>query len=122
MPNSKRESPFYELSLIFINKSIQILVHSKVAGNKAAAVEDTNNMDAGRIRQCPINLLLTRLKRADQRIQKTADPAADRGLCKGTSVHTSISSIYGLHYFYMRENGFGLGKFITYGGGMFGTY
>lgn len=79
-------------------------------------------MDAGRIKQCPINLLLTRLKRADQRIQKTADPASDRGLCKGTSVHTSISSIYGLHYFYMRENGFGLGKFITYGGGMFGTY
>lgn len=51
-------------------------------------------MDAGRIRQCPINLLLTRLKRADQRVQKIADPAADKGLYNGTSVHTSISSIY----------------------------
>lgn len=57
-------------------------------------MEDTNNMDADKIRQCPINLLLTRLKRADQRIQKTADPAADNGLYNGTSVYTSISSIY----------------------------
>ncbi|EWG08821.1 hypothetical protein PBF_22192 [Cytobacillus firmus DS1] len=76
------------------SKEIQIPFHSKAADNKAAAVEDTNNMDAGRIRQCLINLLLTRLKRADRRIQKIADPAADKGLCKGTSVHTSISSVY----------------------------
>jgi len=52
-----------------INKDIQIQVHNKDAGKKAAAVEDTNNMDADRIKQCPINLLLTRLKKAGQRIQ-----------------------------------------------------
>ncbi|MBG9585573.1 hypothetical protein ABE26_00240 [Cytobacillus firmus] len=91
----KREAFLKELPLIAINKDIQILVHSKAAGNnKAAAVEDTHNMDAGRTRQCLINHLLTRLKRADQRIQKTADPAAGKGLCKGTFIHTSISSVY----------------------------
>ncbi len=66
-------------------------------------MEDTNNMDAGRIRQCPINLLLTRLKRADQRVQKIADPAADKGLYNGTSVYTSISSIYAYTILYARK-------------------
>lgn len=104
MPNSKRGSLFKCFPLILINKGIQILVHSKVAGNnKAAAVEDTNNMDAGKIRQFPINLLLTRLKRADQRVQKIADPAADKGLYNGTSVHTSISSIYAYTILYARK-------------------
>ncbi|WP_420485096.1 hypothetical protein [Cytobacillus firmus] len=92
--HQKREAFLKELPLIAINKDIQILVHSKAAGNNKAAVADTHNMDAGRIRQCPINLLLTRLKKADQRIQKTADPAADKGLYKGTFIHTSISSVY----------------------------
>lgn len=79
-------------------------------------------MDAGRIRRCPIDLLLTLLKRADQRIQKNADPAAGKDLCKGTSVHTSISSIYMPTLLYMRGNGFGLGKFTTFGGGKLGAY
>ncbi|MBG9448229.1 hypothetical protein ABE67_02430 [Cytobacillus firmus] len=89
----KREALLKALPLTAINKDIQILVHSRAAGNNKAAA-DTHNMDAGRIRQCPINLLLTRLKMADQRIQKTADPAADKGLYKGTFIHTSISSVY----------------------------
>ena len=68
-----------------------------------AAVADTHNMDAGRIRQCPISLLLTLLKKADQRIQKTADPAADKALYKGTFIHTSISSVYAYIIVYARK-------------------
>jgi hypothetical protein len=100
---SKRGSIFNELPLTAINKDIQIPVHSKAAGNNKAAVADTHNMDAGRIRQCPINLLLTRLKKADQRIQKNADPAAGKGLYKGTYIHTSISSVYAYIIVYARK-------------------
>jgi hypothetical protein len=117
--HQKREAFFKELPLTAFNKDIQIQVHSKAAGNNMAAVEDTNNMDAGKIMQCPINLLLTRLERADRRIQKTADPAADKGLCKGTSVIPPFPLCMPT-LLYMRGTGFGLGKFTTFGGGMLG--